>query len=77
MLETVLPIPFWLEMAAALTGGLATYLDPIVDLLDNLSVALWAVISVGKGIAAGLDIIPSVILEPSPPWAEASCATCA
>lgn len=127
MLETVLPIPFWLEMAAALTGGLsgamsavrarydmfgvaciaiitglaggimrdlllqdygiyafqkptlivacavagvivfyfgklATYLDPIVDLLDNLSVALWAVISVGKGIAAGLDIIPSVIL---------------
>ena len=127
MLETVLTIPFWLEMAAALTGGLsgamsavrarydmfgvaciaiitglaggimrdlllqdygiyafqkptlivacavagvivfyfgklATYLDPIVDLLDNLSVALWAVISVGKGIAAGLDIIPSVIL---------------
>ena len=127
MLETVLPIPFWLEMAAALTGGLsgamsavrarydmfgvaciaiitglaggimrdlllqdygiyafqkptlivacavagvivfyfgklATYLDPIVDLLDNLSVALWAVISVGKGIAAGLDIIPSIIL---------------
>lgn len=43
-------------------GKLATYLDPIVDLLDNLSVALWAVISVGKGIAAGLDIIPSIIL---------------
>ena len=125
MLETVLPIPFWLEMAAALTGGLsgamsavrarydmfgvaciaiitglaggimrdlllqdygiyafqkptlivacavagvivfyfgklATYLDPIVDLLDNLSVALWAVISVGKGIAAGLETITAV-----------------
>ena len=126
-METVLTIPFWLELAATLTGGisgamsavrirydmfgvtciaiftglaggilrdillqnqgiyafqkptlivacaaagvvvfyfgkLATYLDPIVDLLDNLSVALWAVISVGKGLSAGLDIIPSVIL---------------
>ncbi|MEQ3362110.1 trimeric intracellular cation channel family protein [Raoultibacter massiliensis] len=127
MLETVLAVPFWLELAAALTGGLsgamsavrarydifgtvciactcgllggvirdvllqnygiyafqkptlilacaiagvvvfyfgklATYLDPIVDLLDNISVALWAVISVGKGLSAGLDIIPSIIL---------------
>lgn len=127
MLEIVLPVPFWLELAAALTGGisgamsavrarydifgtvciactcgllggvirdvllqnygiyafqkptlilacaiagvvvfyfgkLATYLDPIVDLLDNISVALWAVLSVGKGLSAGLDIVPSVIL---------------
>ena len=127
MFDPVLPIPFWLELAAALTGGisgamsavrarydifgtvciactcgllggvirdvllqnygiyafqkptlilacaiagvvvfyfgkLATYLDPIVDLLDNISVALWAVLSVGKGFAAGLDIIPSIIL---------------
>lgn len=127
MLEVVLTIPFWLELAAALTGGLSgamsavrarydifgvvciailtglaggilrdvllqnygiyafqkptliiacaaagvlvfyfgklsTYLDPIVDLLDNLSVALWAVISVGKGLSAGLDIVPAVIL---------------
>ena len=43
-------------------GKLATYLDPIVDLLDNLSVALWAVISVSKSLSAGLDIIPSIIL---------------
>lgn len=43
-------------------GKLATYLNPIVDLLDNISVALWAVLSVGKGLSAGLDIIPSVIL---------------
>lgn len=127
MIDPVLPIPFWLELAAALTGGisgamsavrarydifgtvciactcgllggvirdvllqnygiyafqkptlilacaiagvvvfyfgkLATYLDPIVDLLDNISVALWAVLSVGKGLSAGLDIIPSIIL---------------
>lgn len=127
MLDVALTIPLWLEMAAALTGGLsgamsavrgrfdifgvvciaimtglaggilrdillqnygiyafqkptliiacaiagvvvfyfgklATYLDPIVDLLDNLSVALWAVISVSKSLSAGLDIIPSIIL---------------
>ena len=127
MLDVALTIPFWLEMAAALTGGLsgamsavrgrfdifgvvciaiitglaggilrdillqnygiyafqkptliiacaiagvvvfyfgklATYLDPIVDLLDNLSVALWAVISVSKSLSAGLDIIPTSIL---------------
>lgn len=127
MLEVVLAVPFWLELAASLTGGLsgamsavrarfdlfgvvciaiitglaggilrdvllqnygiyafqrptlivacavagvvvfyfgklATYLDPVVDLLDNLSVALWAVISVGKGLSAGLDIVPAVIL---------------
>lgn len=127
MLDVALTIPFWLELAAALTGGLsgamsavrarfdifgvaciaiitglaggilrdillqnygiyafqkptliiacaiagvvvfyfgklATYLDPIVDLLDNLSVALWAVISVSKSLSAGLDIIPAIIL---------------
>lgn len=127
MLETVLTVPFWLELAAALTGGisgamsavrerydvfgtisiactcglfggimrdlllqdygiyafqkpslivccalagilvfffgkLVSYLDPIVDLLDNLSCGLWAVISVGKGLSAGLDIVPSIIL---------------
>ncbi len=127
MLEVVLTIPFWLELAAALTGGLsgamsavrarydifgvvcialtaglaggimrdllmqnygiyafqkpelllacagagvivfyfgklATYLDPVVNLLDNLSVALWAIISVGKSMSAGMDIIPAAIL---------------
>lgn len=127
MLEVVLAVPFWLELAASLTGGLsgamnavrarydlfgvaciaiitglaggilrdvllqdygiyafqkpsliiacsiagvvvfyfgklATYLDPVVDLLDNLSVALWAVISVGKALSAGLDVIPAIIL---------------
>lgn len=127
MLEVVLTIPFWVELAAALTGGISgamsavrarydifgtvciactcglfggimrdlllqnygiyafqkpelilccviaavvvfffgkliSYLDPIVDLLDNLSCGLWAVISVGKGLSAGLDIIPAIIL---------------
>lgn len=127
MLEAVLPLPFWLELAATLTGGvsgamsavrarydmfgvvcialtvglaggivrdlllqdygiyafqnpslilacaiagvvvfyfgkLATYLDPLVDLLDNLSVGLWAVIGAGKALSAGLDIVPAVIL---------------
>ena len=127
MLDVAIPIPFWLELAAALTGGisgamsavrarydifgvvcialtaglaggimrdlllqnygiyafqnpwllvacagagvivfffgkLATYLDPIVHLLDNLSVALWAIISVGKALSASLDIVPAIIL---------------
>lgn len=127
MLDTVLTVPYWLELAAALTGGiagamsavkarydifgtvciacttgllggvirdvllqnygiyafqkptlilacaiagvvvfyfgkLASHLDPILNLLDNISVSLWAVISVGKGLSAGLDIVPSIIL---------------
>lgn len=127
MLDVVLTVPFWLELAAALTGGLsgamsavrarydifgvvcialtaglaggvtrdvllqdygiyafqkpelllacagagvavfyfgklAAYLDPIIALLDNVSVALWAVISVGKSLSAGLDVVPAIIL---------------
>lgn len=127
MFEPVLTIPFWLELAAALTGGISgamsavrarydifgticiactcglfggimrdlllqnygiyafqkptlilcciiaaivvfyfgkliSYLDPIVDLLDNVSCGLWAVISVGKGLSAGLDVIPAILL---------------
>lgn len=126
-MESVLVIPFWLELAATLTGGisgamsavkarydvfgvaciaiftglaggilrdvllqnqgiyafqrptlivacaaagvvvfyfgkLATYLDPIVDLFDNLSVALWAAISVGKALNAGLSVVPAALL---------------
>lgn len=127
MLESVLAIPFWYEMAGALTGGLAggmtavrakydifgtvviaivaglgggivrdillqdfgiyafqhpvlilacavagifvfffhkiaTMFDWVVDFMDNLSVGLWGVVSVGKGLSAGLGIIPSIIL---------------
>ncbi|MCL2889475.1 MAG: TRIC cation channel family protein [Eggerthellaceae bacterium] len=127
MLEVVLNIPFWLEFAAALTGGISgamsavrarfdifgtvglaittglfggimrdlllqdygiyafqrplliiscvaagvlvfffrkliSHLDPILDLMDNLSCGLWAVISVGKALSAGLTIIPSIVL---------------
>lgn len=43
-------------------GKLATYLDPIVDLLDNISVALWAIIGASKSLSAGLTVIPSVVL---------------
>ena len=127
MLEVVLDIPFWVELTAALAGGISgamlavrlrcdifgtvcvaitaglfggvmrdlllqdygiyafqkpelilscvgaaivvfffrkliSHLDPVFSFLDNLSVGLWAVISVGKGLSAGLDVIPSVIL---------------
>lgn len=43
-------------------GKLATFLDPVISLLDNISVGLWSVISVGKALSAGLDIIPAIIL---------------
>ena len=43
-------------------GKLITYFDPFVDFLDNLSVALWAVIGTGKALSAGLDVVPAVIL---------------
>lgn len=41
---------------------LADVFDWLVDFLDNLSVGLWAVVSVGKGLSAGVGIIPSIIL---------------
>ena len=127
MLESVLDIPYWLELLATLTGGLCgamtavrakydvfgvtcmaiitgvaggimrdvllqdygiyvfqepsliiccvvaalivfffgklvLYLDPAIDLLDNISVALWAVIGAGKGIGAGMGVIPATIM---------------
>ncbi len=43
-------------------GRLITYLDKVIDLIDGLSVGLWAVISVGKALSAGLTIVPAVIL---------------
>lgn len=127
MLESVLAIPFWIEFASVLTGGIAGGMaavharydmfgtitiacmtglgggilrdillqdygiyafqhpvliltcaaagivvfyfhriadafDWIVDFLDNLSVGLWAVVSVGKALSAGQGVIPSIIL---------------
>ena len=43
-------------------GRITSYLDPLVDLLDNISTALWAILGTGKALTCGLDIIPSVIL---------------
>ena len=58
-----------LLLACAVAGGLVFYFhkladafDWVMDFLDNLSVGLWAVVSVGKGLSAGLAIIPSIIL---------------
>ncbi len=127
MLEVVLAVPFWLEFAAVLAGGLAgamsaararfdifgvvsiaiitglaggiirdlllqnygiyafqkpelilacvaagivvfffskviSYLNPVIDLLDNLSLSLWTIIGAGKALSAGLGIIPAIIL---------------
>ena len=58
-----------LLIACAVTGMLVFYFhkladafDWFMDFLDNLSVGLWAVVSVGKALSAGLDTIPSIIL---------------
>lgn len=58
-----------LLLSCALAGVVVFYFhkiadafDWVMDFLDNLSVGLWAVVSVGKSLSAGLDIIPSIIL---------------
>lgn len=43
-------------------GQLFESIDTLIDPLDNLSVALWAVIGTGKGLSAGLDIVPAILL---------------
>lgn len=43
-------------------GKLISYLDPAIDVIDNVSVALWAIIGAGKGMSAGLDIVPGAIM---------------
>lgn len=127
MLEVAIAIPFWLELAATLTGGLsgamsavrarfdifgcvfiacATGLgggitrdvllqdygiyafqrpeliiacvicavvvfyfgrlvklaDPLIEIMDIIQCGLWAVIGAGKAIAAGLGIVPAILL---------------
>lgn len=58
-----------LLVACALAGVFACYFHKLVDaidwlvvLLDNLSVGLWSVVSVGKALSAGLDIVPAALL---------------
>ena len=51
MLETVLPIPFWLEMAAALTGGLSGAMSAVRARYDMFGVACIAIIT---GLAGGI-----------------------
>ena len=57
-------------IVACVTAGILVFyfyrlmesMDWIFDFLDNLSVGLWAVVSVGKALSAGLGIIPCIIL---------------
>ena len=51
MLEAVLPIPFWLEMAAALTGGLSGAMSAVRARYDMFGVAFIAIIT---GLAGGI-----------------------
>lgn len=46
----------------SIIAKLNNFFDPILDFIDALAVALWAIISVGKGLSAGFDLIPAVIL---------------
>ncbi len=41
---------------------LVRYLTPVINLLDNLSIALWTIIGAGKALSAGLDIVPAIVL---------------
>ena len=41
---------------------LTTGLPKLLDFMDNLSMSLWCIVSVGKGLSAGLSIVPAVIL---------------
>lgn len=43
-------------------GRLFEKLDLLIDPLDNLSLALWAVIGTSKAMSAGLEIVPCIIL---------------
>ena len=43
-------------------GRITTYLNPVIDIIDGLSVGMWAILSAGKALAAGLSIVPAVIL---------------
>lgn len=43
-------------------GQLITFLDKVIDIIDGISVGLWAVVSVGKALSAGLSIVPAVIM---------------
>ncbi len=58
-----------LILACALTGVVVFYFGKVTkyfnwlfDLIDAVGMALWTIISVSKGLSAGLEIIPAVIL---------------
>ena len=58
-----------LILACALTGvvvfffgKITKYFNWLFDFIDALGMALWTIISVSKGLSAGLEIIPAVIM---------------
>lgn len=43
-------------------GRVTTYLNPVIEIIDGLSMGMWAVISAGKALSSGLTIVPAVVL---------------
>lgn len=43
-------------------GTLVTYLNRGIDIIDSIGIGLWAVISAGKALSAGLGVVPAIIL---------------
>ena len=43
-------------------GTLVTYLNRGIDIIDSVGIGLWAVISAGKALSAGLGVVPAIIL---------------
>ena len=43
-------------------GRLVKLADPLIEIMDIIQCGLWAVIGAGKAIAAGLGIVPTILL---------------
>lgn len=43
-------------------GRLVRFADPLIEIMDIIQCSLWAVIGAGKAVAAGLGIVPAVLL---------------
>lgn len=43
-------------------GRLVRFADPLIEVMDIIQCSLWAVIGAGKAVAAGLGVVPAVLL---------------